>query len=412
MKTLLCFSLLPALLLSLTACSDDDPAGNGEPVPLRECPEHDYSRCDTREPACQERLLSLAACVFGSTDMPDIPIRVLSEDELREELAAQAEETPPEEAAQDAVIEGVLHDLGLVQEGALSSEATIDNLVTRFDGLYRDAEHGIILVDRGTAKSSIGADVLLLHELIHALQDAKYDLASLSEQHATTTDSALSLRALVEGEATWYQYRVTAAMLGYDTADFDFSNEFRALREDLVASARQDPSPYIASFGTFPYAYGTTLAYDAWRLNRAGFEAELFASPPLTSVEIMNLGLGIDEPARTLHEFTDPTATDGFSLLERDALGQWMLNLCLDGKGLSSVRWLGDQLWIYTNAEGDVAWLWEIQLEHAPSTLADAFQITLPDHVSVEGRGQRLFVSSGAGSAPFLLEAGRSFLDE
>lgn len=412
MTSLLRFSLLQALLLSLTACSDDDAAGAGEPIPLRECPEHDYSRCDTREPACQERLLSLAACVFGSSDMPDVPIRVLSEDELRAELEAEAGETPPDELAKDAVVEGVLHDLGLVQEGALSTDASIENLITRFDGLYRDAEHGIILVDRGAAKSGISADVLLLHELIHALQDAKYDLASLSEQHATTTDSALSLRALVEGEATWYQYRVTAAMLGYDTADFDFTAELRALREDLVASARRDPSPYIASFGTFPYAYGTTLAYDAWRLNRAGFEAELFASPPLTTFEIMSLGLGIDEPARTLHEFTDPTPTADFSLLERDALGQWMLNLCFDAKGLSLVRWLGDQLWIYTNPQGDVAWLWEIQLEHAPSTLADALQITLPDHVSVEGRGQRLFVSAGAASAPFLLEAGRSFLDE
>lgn len=412
MKSSLHVSLLSALLLSLTACSDEDPGANQSPVPLRECPEHDYARCDTREPACQERLLSLAACVFGSTDMPDVPIRVLGEDELRDELAKDAGATPAAEDAEDAVLESVLHDLGLVQEGAFSSEASIDNLVARFDGLYRDAERGIVLVDRGTAQDSISANVLLLHELVHALQDAKYDLAALSEEHATTTDAALSLRALVEGQATWYQYRVAAAMLGFDTVDFDFASEFRAMREDLVADARRDPSPYVASFGTFPYAFGAPLAHDAWRSNRAGFEAELFASPPLTTVEIMNLGLGIEEPARGLHDFSEPTPAGDFSLLARETLGEWMLNLCFDGKGLSPVRWLGDALWIYTNPEGDVAWLWEMQLEHTPSTLADALEITLPNHVSAEGLGERLFVVAGAASAPFLLEAGRSFLEE
>lgn len=412
MKSSCHLSLLSALLLSLTACSDDDPKANGGPVPLRECPEHDYARCDTREPACQERLLSLAACVFGSSDMPDVPIRVLTEDELRDELAADAGALPADEVAEDAAVESVLHDLGLVQEGAFSTETSIENLVARFAGLYRDAERGIILVDRGAAQDSISANVLLLHELVHALQDAKYDLVALSEEHATTTDAALSLRALVEGEATWYQYRVAAAMLGFDTADFDFEGEFRALREDLVADARRDPSPYIASFGTFPYAFGTPLAHDAWRSHRAGFEANLFASPPLTTAEIMNLGLGIEEPTRELHEFSEPTPAGDFALLAQDTLGDWMLNLCFDGKGLSPVRWLGDQLWIYESSEGDVAWLWEMQLEHTPSTLADALEINLPSHVSVEGLGERLFVVAGAESAPFLLDAGRSFLEE
>jgi hypothetical protein len=406
---------LPVLfaLLSLSACSSDDhPQPYGNPVPLRDCPEHDYTTCDTRDQECQERLLSLAACVFGSTDMPMVPIRVPGEDELREELEAEAGEAPAEDAAEDEIIEGVLHDLGLVAQGALASDSTIDDLVARFDGLYRDAERGIILIDRGTPKNNVEADVLLLHELVHALQDAEYDLAALAQQHVNSTDSALALRALVEGEATWYQYRVAAAMLGYDSADFDFSSEFTRLRDDLVTDATEDPSPYIASFGTFPYAFGTNLAYEAWLLKRAGFEAELFEAPPLTTREIINRSLGIDEPPRALHDFSDPTPTGGFSLLDRDTLGDWMLNLCFVVKGLSEVRWLGDKLWIYTNEDGDVAWLWEMQLEHTPSTLADALEVTLPNHVSVEGLGERLFVVAGAESAPFLLDAGRAFLEE
>jgi hypothetical protein len=404
---------LPGLLLalSLTACSGDDHGAAG-PVPLRECPDHDYGTCDTREPDCQQRLLSLAACVFGSREMPDVPIRVLTEDELRAELQQEESETPAEELAQNAAIESVLHDLDLVEQGALSSEATIEQLVQNFDGLYRDAERGIVLIDRGAPKNDVEYDVLLLHELIHAVQDAQYDLNALFDEHATTTDSALAFRALVEGEASWYQYRVAAAMLGYDSVYYDFRQLFVDLRQDLVAEAKAADSPYIESFGTFPYGFGTKLMYEAWLTDRAGFEAPLFASPPLTTTEIMNLSLGIVEAPRVLHEFTEPTAEGDFALIADDVLGDWMLNLCLVRKGLSSVRWLGDHLWIYQATDGRLAWLWQLQLEHIPSTFADALQLNLPDHVSVEGRGQRVFLSSGTESAPFLLDAGRAFLDE
>ncbi len=404
--------LLASLLATLSGCSGDDAGpATAQPIALRECPDHDYSTCDTREPACQQRLLSLAACVFGSSEMPNVPIRVLTEDELRADLEGLISEPSPEEAARDAVIESVLHDLGLAAEGALSTDASIDNVLERFDGLYRDPESGIVLVDRGTPKNSLEFNVLLLHELVHALQDAVYDLGALQKDFATTTDAALSWRALVEGQATWYQYRVAAAMLGYDTVDFDFHGIFADLRDELLQTAQKDESPYIASFGTFPYAFGTNLMYEAWLAERAGFETALFADPPLTTHEIMRRSLGVDEPIVTPGEFSDPMASDDFTLLDHDSFGAWMLNLCFYEKGLSSVSWRGDHIWIYTGADGTRAWLWEIELDKSPSTLADALEITLPSGVSVEGLGERLFVVSGASAAPFLLEAGRAFLN-
>jgi hypothetical protein len=89
-----------------------------------------------------------------------------------------------------------------------------------------------------------------------------------------------------------------------------------------------------------------------------------------------------------------------------------MLNLCFHAIGLSEVRWLGDHIWIYAATDGSAAWLWEIELERSPSTLPDALEITMPTGVSVEGLGERLFVVSGGRDAPFLLEAGRAFLNE
>jgi hypothetical protein len=344
--------------------------------------------------------------------MPSVPIRVLTEAELRAELERELGEPTPERAAKDEIIEEVLHALELAADGALSTQASIDNVIESFDGLYRDADNGIILLDRGEARSDLDSATLLFHELVHAVQDAEYDLNALDEERATTTDATLAWRSLVEGQATWYQYRVAAAMLGYDTVELNFDRVFADLRDELVVTAQDDESPYIASFGTFPYAYGTNLMYEAWLADGAGFENALFAEPPLTTLEIMRRSLGVDEPPVTPLAFQDPVPTEDFTLLEHDSFGAWVLNLCFHAKGLAQVRWLADHIWIYTAADGSSAWLWEIELEQSPSTLPDALEMTMPAGVSVEGLGERLFVVSGARNAPFLLEAGRAFLNE
>lgn len=74
-----------ASLIWLAGCSDSD---HPDPIdvwyPLPECPRLELTTCDTREANCQQRLLTLAACMYGVDDVPNVPIHVVSEDELAE----------------------------------------------------------------------------------------------------------------------------------------------------------------------------------------------------------------------------------------------------------------------------------------------------------------------------------------
>lgn len=412
-----------ALLLS--GCSEDDHPAALAPVPLPECPDESYSLCDVRVASCQEQLRSLAACVYGSDDPPDVPVHVVSEAQFRallEDSAAQdaAERTPQDAQARDAM-ESALVALRLVEPGALSDSASIDNIIRLFVGVYLDAEQGIVLIDRGRPQSSADADMLLLHEYIHALQDADYDLETWLEPHLETTDALLAARSVTEGEATFYQLRAGAALLGHDVTRVDFEATFDNLRGDLVDSARRDASPYVASSATFPYGYGATLANRLWQDGGQGFESELFANVPPTTREVMRRAVYPNDPAyseREPLEHTPPTDTGEYELLDQDVLGTWLAKLVLQGSQESFDEvWLGvfsDQLWVYADAAGNTAWLWEVETndpDAMPLLVADLRQ-RLASTVQIETDYGRVYFAGGSDGAPqFLLDAGQAFLD-
>ncbi len=415
--------LLVGGALVLSGCSDDEPAFT--PVPLPECPGEGYDVCDIREESCQAQLRSLAACVYGSDDPPEVPVHVVSEAQFRavlEESAAEeaAERTPTDEQA-TAAMERALVDLKLVQPGALSDETRIDDIVRLFVGVYLDAEQGIVIIDRGTSQSSVDSDMLLLHEYIHALQDADYSLDDWHAKQGQTSDAVLAARSVTEGEATFYQMRAGAAMLGYDSSNIDFESTFRNLRRDLSDSARKDASPYIASSATFPYGYGAELANRAFAESGQGFEAELFENVPPTTREVMRLALYPDDPSyseREPLEHEAPTPTGSFALLDEDVLGLWNTRLVLPERVDThpDPYWLGvfsDHLWVYADESGATAWLWEVQTNDpdAMSLILSDLRDALPG-VTIETEFGRLYFAGGSDGIPdFLSEAGQAFIE-
>jgi hypothetical protein len=418
-----------ALLLlgaaALLGCSDDEQPAALEPVALPECPDESYDVCDVRDAKCQARISSLAACVYGSDEPPDVAVHVVSQAQFRaalEEGAAQdAVDRTPEDVRASEAMERALVDLRLIQPGALTDAARIDDIVRLFTGLYLDAEQGIVVVDRGTSQSSVDADMLLLHEYIHALQDADYDLSSWHESHGQTTDAVLAARSVTEGVATFYQLRAGAAMLGHRAGSVDFDATFAGLRRDLSAEARRDPSPFVAGSATFPYGFGAELANHYYRESGQGFQAELFANVPPTTREVMRQALFWDDPSyaeRAPLEHEAPIPTGSYALLDEDVLGIWNTLLVYPESPLlwPDPQWLGvfsDHLWVYGDASGQTAWLWEVQTndpDTSPSIVEDLRKV-LPSSVTIETQYGRVYFAGGSDGVPaFLLEAGDAFL--
>ena len=77
----------------------------------------------------------------------------------------------------------------------------------------------VIIVDRGEPADDPSTNNVLVHELIHALQDADVHLSAFREELAVGYDPSLGGRAVVEGEARLHQTRLWAAQLGLARVD-------------------------------------------------------------------------------------------------------------------------------------------------------------------------------------------------
>jgi len=411
---------------ALVACSTG--GGASSSVPLDECPDLDYSACDTLKPTCQTQLQKLAACIYGVTAPSKVPVRLLTERELLDELeterdAPEAPEAPdaphPADAAAVPHLERALVDLKLLRAGELTNSGDfLAQTVKRRSSVYRGEKQGIVLIDRGVPQDSVEMDALLVHELVHAIQDAQYDLDTWRPQYPSNPDTALALGSVTEGQATFVQYRAWAAMSGRDANFIDWRTTFIKLRQQLLNSALADDSPYFASDATFPDGFGATLASAAWQLTGPGYHADQFASPPLTTLDVIAHSLHREVPSFDDAPFQTPLVTDDYSVAEDTVLGAFLLELAAHQLGDDNtdplalpLAWRGDKLSVYAGPNDETAWLWQIQVDDDATAQALQKLAESGGGLTAEAERDRVFVLGGDDPPAFLLDAGRAFLE-
>lgn len=388
---------------------------------MPECPNVDTTICDVRDGACQERMLDLAVCVYGATDRPNVPVRVVTEERLAQELedaAASSSDEDDEDDAQDVPhIENALVGLRLLVPGDLTRGSTYDSLVNRVDGVYQDAKAGIALVDRGKPRNDADSDAVLVHEFVHAIQDAMYDLDTWRRQFPADIDSVLALRSVPEGQATYAQFRVVYAMSGYDVAKLDLDRAVQSFRDTLLDQAAADASPYLAASTSFPYATGVVAAKRHWSATGLHFAAEQFKSPPRSTLAALVDAYGLDEPPAADAKLVTPEEDASFRFVDETTLGAFMLNLSLNKQRVDpgvaaqiSLDWRADKIWIYAGAGNETTWIWQIELTSPELAQYLETLSTAPGVVS-KVQGSRAYLAGGKTEPPeFLRAAGDAFL--
>jgi hypothetical protein len=305
-----------------------------------------------------------------------VPFSVWDRSEASAELsAAYAAEDP----TQYLQYETALVMLNLAEPGALTTMARVDEMVENVPAFYDSWEQRIVIIDHGRASDPAYASLTLVHEYIHALQDAEFGLNSLHDAYVDSDDSYLALRALTEGEATFYETRVAAPMLGLDIAKLDLNQPLEEQRHVLEQIALEDPSPFSVSDFTFPYAFGPLLVRDAWL--RGGTEAvrELYSDPPTTTQELLARGWGGDPFDQPFVAFEFPPVPDTHADEGVAVLGAWLVYLYLTSAAVApeharqvALATRGDALGVYSDSStAAISLLW--QLEFADPAQAELF---------------------------------------
>lgn len=291
-------------------------------------------------------------------------------------------------------------------------------------------------------------DSVIVHEVVHALQDQHFALAAYFSV-PSTTDEYTARRAVVEGDATLAQSRyILQEKYEADLNDMNWPGFFSGWAESSAATLEDSTYPAIfRATPAFLYPYGTpycahnlTGAHPDSPDDTAAFpfdwgreDALFFEGAPLTTEQIMKFDATDAVVAVGVGDV--PDGVPSLTSMYWDTLGAWysyLLFYPLDGAaGVGDVkelaaRWDGDRaLFVEDTAAGEVGVVWSsvwdddasaqrvetaLQTLHgfAPSS-ADSHQGTAEDgeDLWIERRGIRVVLIKNVdpSSAPLLADA-------
>lgn len=320
----------------------------------------------------------------------DVPVDFLDGGALQDRVETlTAEDYTPEDAALDA---RVLEALGAIAPGTDLRETLIGLYGDQVAGFYDPDTGELVVGTEGSADPS--TQVFLAHELVHALTDERI---GLPDQDALTSDDDASLAAiaLVEGDATLLMQRYTATYL--------------SLAEQLsmaagAGSAGLDGVPaYLASSLTFPYVEGLNWVCNTWL--DGGWDAvdAAYASPPTTTLEILDPVTHAGAVARDIGEVNSPG--DDWTQVDETTFGAAELLFLFQAPGDDPERALEDARGAALAWRGGRIATWDrdgetavsIALEGADASLCEAVFQWYSRAFDDDTNGQPI----GPGSAPW-----------
>lgn len=211
--------------------------------------------------------------------------------------------------------------------------------------------------------------IVIAHELTHALADQNYDLFKLQQDAKGDDDRGMALSSLIEGEATltmmavpskdWTGDEIVELPASYLGTMFGLVSPFLSLGG---GQALQKAPPILADSLIFPYLRG--VVFCAHLTNAKGWKAidDAYLSPPLSTEQILH-------PEKYLGENPDPPQEidlgnlvpgEGWKEVYRNVMGEMQAAILLkkhNGKA-ASAGWDGDAYAVFEGPEGKLGLVW------------------------------------------------------
>ncbi len=237
--------------------------------------------CDIRDASCVEFVAEVVACER------DVPVVV---PDVRFSTAAEvvAEREPPTPAELDLARDYWAGEslVGLMPANYDPANVSSDAL-SGVLAQYRPATDEIVIISDSNIEDDETAYRVLVHEMIHAQQDAEYDLEALWDQHATSFPRSLGYRAAVEGEASLFTTLAALELGGLSEREVDWEGYFAEWQNDMLRRARDGEFPSLEVAGLFPYAFGTEQVHRAWVEGGLDDVREYVQHPPDSVRQVM-----------------------------------------------------------------------------------------------------------------------------
>ncbi len=171
------------------------------------------------------------------------------------------------------------------------------------------------------------ANATLAHELVHALQDQRWDLATRSKYEPGEGDRSAAVSALAEGDATSAMFDVmilrAAPGSGKTAADLPDDAFVAQIREGVNRGAGEGVPHVMRTSLAAPYIYGTLFVNALRRAGGWSAVDEAWQNSPTTTEQIMHPAKWrAHEPAMSVAAPTFLTLGSGWSVADEDSEGE------------------------------------------------------------------------------------------
>ena len=239
-----------ALIATLVASAV---AGCGEDAaPAPRVVADELLRCDITTGPCQRGIYDSLTAMLDAEGYAMPTIRTISVDQHASEVRAGLD--LDDLTGEDAATKG-LRLMGFIPEQAESLTSTqAEYVINQVAAYYSRGSRAITVIDRDYDQGA--AQVLLAHELIHAIQDSQFNLGTVSAGR-TTEDDIISVRSVIEGDAVYSSFAWYFELRDDVPSLIDWqaivAEDQALLRERVVVPS----TALIDTASSFPYSFGT-----------------------------------------------------------------------------------------------------------------------------------------------------------
>ena len=210
-------------------------------------------------------------------------------------------------------------------------------------------------------------EIILAHEIGHAIQDQHYDLVRMQGDYKDNEDRSFAVSSVVEGDATLVMVEYMRKTLSFWKALKLAGNLMQIMAMD---QQKLEQAPlYIRESLTSTYIRG--LAFVQFLRQRGGKKllSRAFREPPESSEQILHPSkylLG-ERPVKVIIPDLLPVLGAGWKRLHENTLGEFGVATLLRGSLASrmgawaaAAGWGGDRLRSYRHADGRMVLVWRL----------------------------------------------------
>ena len=217
--------------------------------------------------------------------------KFMTKDELLQYIESELTRQYPGENL--AMYQECLIRLGFIPEKTDIKETLKGLFSEQVAGLYDDTSKRLFIMNNFNLNETV-SDVILAHEICHALQDQNFNIGAMDLRQPDNDDAVYARLSILEGDATilmteWFQQNITL------TSAFQIMNMM-----GLDQSAFNNAPYFLQQILIFPYLQGSAFVMQVMSERGEEGRNEIFRNPPLSTEQIIH-------PEKYLSEWDAPT---------------------------------------------------------------------------------------------------------